>query len=332
MLAAMSVIMCAHGQTKLAGTAVPMNAVGIPVLSADRTVTDTLVGYSWTNTSAAGPVVYPAVGGYVCGNNYYGDKAKVQAFSNSIGGISVEGAIIWFGAKQHDGSAGSSSHITVNEYSLDGPGTSSAGSVATAPGTINASVDVAFSAVDTGSSFASGASTFMFTTPVSTSSDFAIGVDFSQLGSGDTVGIVSSTNGDAGGTEKSWEQAVDNSWSTLYVSWPLDVDLFVWALIDNNGNGITEQGFLNGARLGQNSPNPANGITSVPYDLETSSDQVSLRIFDAAGQLIATYNEGNKAAGHYAIAVETTGLPAGTYYYALTAGKSRIARKMVVTK
>jgi hypothetical protein len=332
-IAALAVVLGANAQGKVVSGSVNMSKEGLPAFAADRTVTDTLVGASWTNGSAAGPTLYSSGnGGYVNGNNGYADKAKVQAFVNSIGSIGIDGALIWFGAKEHDGTA-TTSKVTVKEYSLNGPGTASSGAVTNAPNTVNASVDVTFAAIDTGLTLAAGGNTIMFPTQILTSTDFGIGVDFSTLGAGDTVGLVSSTDGDALVTDMTWEKWSDNTWYTYLASsgWGLDIDLFIWALVDNNPSGI-EEGYLNGANLFVNEPNPAVNSTTVTYALENNTDNVSLMIFDVAGKLVRTYNEGNMAAGKHSINVSTSDLNAGVYYYALTAGKGRIAKKMIVTK
>ncbi len=331
LIATVAVVFSATAQ-RTVSTVTPISTVGVPTLSNDRTVTDTLVGYSWTNAAATGATfIGSANGGYVAGNNGYDDFQKAQSFINTIGNINVEGAIIWFGAKQSDMGSSGTSKIQVRHHSLTAPGTTSTGASTSAPGTVNATTDVLFAAIDTGFAYVDGANTIMFSTPVFTTGDFAIGVNFQTLAAGDTVGMIHSTDGDAGATDLSWEQWSDNSWHTMFQAWPLDIDFFIWALVDINV-GIEEQGFLNGARLGQNVPNPAVNNTVVSYELENSTNNVSIVIFDVTGKLVRTYNEGNKAAGKHSLTIETANLDAGVYYYALTAGKGRIAQKMVVSK
>ncbi len=330
LIATVAVVFSANAQKMVSTTNTPVSTVGMPTMSADRTVTDTLVGYSWTNASAAGPAfIGSANGGYVCGNNGYDDFQKAQSFLNTIGNINVEGALMWFGAKQSDLGSSGTSKVQVRHHTLNAAGTTSTGASTTAPGTVNATADLLFSALDTGLSYTP--EIVMFTTPVFTTGDFAIGINFQTLAAGDTVGLVHSSDGDAGATDMSWEQWNDNSWHTFFQAWPLDIDLFVWALVDVNV-GIEDHGFLNGARLGQNTPNPATNSTTVTYALENNTNNVSLMIFDVTGKLVATYNEGNMAAGDHSIKIDTQNLDAGVYYYALTAGKGRIAKKMVVAK
>jgi len=335
MIAAVAVTLSAAAQ-KQVSTATPVSTVGMPAFSAERTVTDTLVGPSF-ETTTYGLVQYNCQGGgYVVGNNFYQDKQKAQVFINTIGTVNVEGALIWFGAKQRDAAGSATSKIRVREYSLNGAGTTTAGPSTSAPNTVNRSTDVLFTAIDTGTSFAAGVNMIMFSTPKTETADFAIGVDFTQLAAGDTVGIVSSSQpaggppGDAAGTELAWEQWSNNAWHTMLEAWPLDIDFFIWALVDHNV-GI-EEGFLNGARLGQNSPNPAVNNTTITYELQNGNNNVSISIFDVTGKLVKSINEGNRAAGKYSVVLSTEDMTAGTYYYALSAGKGRIAKKMTVVK
>lgn len=329
LIATVAVVFSANAQ-KMVSTSAPVSTVGMPIFNTNRTVTDTLVGYSWTNTAAVGPAfIGSANGGYVAGNNGYDDFQKAQSFLNTIGNINVEGALMWFGAKQSDLGSSGTSKVQVRHHTLNAAGTTSGGASTSAPGTINATADLLFTDLDTGLAYTP--EVVMFSSPVFTTGDFAIGINFQTLAAGDTVGLVHSTDGDAGATDMSWEQWSDNSWHTMFQAWPLDIDFFIWALVDIN-TGIEEQGFLNGARLGQNVPNPATNNTTVAYALENNTNNVSLMIFDVTGKLVATYNEGNKAAGTYSVLVETANLENGTYFYALTAGKGRIAKKMTVSK
>jgi hypothetical protein len=331
LIATMAVVFSANAQKIVSSTHTHVSSVGMPTVNADRTVTDTIVGYSWTNTAAAGPAfIGSANGGYVVGNNGYGDKQKAQSFLNTIGPVNVEGCIIWFGAKQSDMGSSGTSKVQIKLCALDASGTASTGPVTSAPGTVAATKDLLFTALDTGLSYTTGANTIMFTTPTYEAGDFAISVDFTTLAAGDTVGIVHSTDGDAGATDMSWEQWSDNSWHTLYQAWPLDIDLFLWALVDRSV-GIHEQGYLNGVRMAA-SPNPAVDHTTVTYELQNATDNVSMNLFDINGRLVRTYTEGNKAAGQYSLNIETASLQPGVYYYAITAGKGRIAQKLVVTK
>ena len=331
-------------QTRISMPPVYSSKAGIPFsLSSERAVIDTLKGVSWTNDTAIGPALIPSVsGGYVCGNNNYGDKQKAQIFTNTLGNVKVEGAIIWFRAKKHDttSAVSSSSKIQVSECSLNGGGTTNTGYITTAPGTVNAIENILFSDIDTGSTYLTGANTIIFAAPATTSTDFAISVDFSTLAIKDTVGMISSSQpvagppGDAMGSEKAWEQWNTGAWHTIRQVWGLDIDLFIWALVENEPLGVQETGYINGARLSQNKPNPVSitDNTTINYELENMTENVSILIFDVSGRVIKRYDEGNKSPGRYSIVVDVSELNSGIYYYTLTTGKGGIAKKMIVTK
>jgi predicted extracellular nuclease len=85
--------------------------------------------------------------------------------------------------------------------------------------------------------------------------------------------------------------------------------------------------------LHQNYPNPFNAEsgTSIRFDLSRQA-QVSLRLYDMAGRLVATLLDGSHQSGSYTVRVAMPALPAGVYMYNLAVdGISRTAR-MIVTR
>ena len=86
----------------------------------------------------------------------------------------------------------------------------------------------------------------------------------------------------------------------------------------------------------QNHPNPFNPATMIRYSLP-GVETVSLKVYNAQGQLVRTLVEGEQAAGAYDIQWDgrnTSGLGAGAglYFYELEAGSSRAVRKMLLLK
>jgi hypothetical protein len=82
--------------------------------------------------------------------------------------------------------------------------------------------------------------------------------------------------------------------------------------------------------LAQNTPNPANGTTTISYELYTEGT-VELRIYNVMGQLLQTLPQGTLAEGKYQVTVLLTGMPNGIYSYALFVNGERTdAKKMVV--
>lgn len=82
--------------------------------------------------------------------------------------------------------------------------------------------------------------------------------------------------------------------------------------------------------LNQNYPNPFNPSTTIRYQLPKSSN-VTLRIFNALGQLVATLVNERKEAGYYQVRWNAN-VPSGIYFYRLQAGESEETKKMIVLR
>ena len=88
--------------------------------------------------------------------------------------------------------------------------------------------------------------------------------------------------------------------------------------------------------LGANYPNPFNPSTTVPFTLARAG-QVTLRIYDVSGRLVATLLDGVVATGAHTRVWDgrnDAGSPvsSGVYFYELVAGDFRQTRKMVLLK
>ncbi|MBS1513811.1 MAG: T9SS type A sorting domain-containing protein [Bacteroidetes bacterium] len=83
--------------------------------------------------------------------------------------------------------------------------------------------------------------------------------------------------------------------------------------------------------LSQNYPNPFNPTTQIKYALRLVDD-VSLKVYDAKGNLVATLVDGFQEAGVYSITFDASELPSGVYYYKLIAKQFQETRKMVLVK
>lgn len=171
------------------------------------------------------PFLYPSTnGGYAIGSNGYGDLAKGQVFPSS--GTIVEGALFLFGAKV-DGGFGS--NLTVELRAMNGTGTTNSGAGQAGPGTLLSSVEIALSDIDTSGGWTSA----MFPSPTTVNGDYYVGFNMIGLVPGDTIGLITSSDGDANLVEGAWEMWSDSSWYTMYASWPLDLDFGIRS-IENN--------------------------------------------------------------------------------------------------
>jgi hypothetical protein len=180
-----------------------------------------------------------------------------------------------------------------------------------------------------------------FASPVFVNTDFAVALDISALyGTAvDTVALFADEDGDSDGT-MTWTnirvqapQGGANAWvkTTAMLQGGLDVNVGLFPIVQS-GTGIDEESFLNGMKLGQNSPNPAAGDIVISYELQRASDKVSLNVYDASGRLAAQFNEGERTAGRHSVTIADGQLSPGTYFYNLRVGDTGMVKKMVVVR
>lgn len=260
--------------------------------------------------------------GYATGTNTFDDKAKAQVFSNNTS-IQIDGVLVWMGAKEN-AADDPNSEIVVNVYDLDGTGEASGGTVNNAPGTVLASTTVSLQRVDT--VFFTRA---MFNTPPTVTSDYAIGVDFTSLGNGDQVAIVSSVDGDANSTELVWEKWSDDAWHTMLSAWTQanngDYDLGLFPIECTQVVGIEEQ------ELEQIMvyPNPSNALFTLEFNLAEEKD-LSVTVYDMMGSLVYTSRENNMLQGK--LLIDLSHKPSGMYFINVDDGETITSKKVVLKK
>jgi hypothetical protein len=285
-----------------------------------KTPTDTL----WGTSVFAGPALYSAQGGgYVVGNNGYGDFQKAQQFL-ALNNLNVEGAAIWFGGKKCL-SGSSTSKVIAWLSDMSGSGTASFGTTA-APGAALQTVDITCANIDT-----AGNLNFVTFSPyyVASGNEFSVGVDFRNLAAGDTAGIVSSTDGTVDFQDFSWEQWNDNSWHTMLEAWPLDIDFAIFPIIDANPQSINELAGLNGIKF-TTFPNPSIENVTVTYAFDNDASKVSIEIYSLNGKLVKSINKGDLKAGNYNETLAVNDLSSGTYFVAVAANGTKVLQKLII--
>lgn len=93
--------------------------------------------------------------------------------------------------------------------------------------------------------------------------------------------------------------------------------------------GIEEADRQNGIGMGQNLPNPAIGITTIPYDLEKDAN-LTFEVHDMSGKLVATQALGHRPAGSNRLRFDTSDLTEGVYFYSMIANGTRLTKRMTV--
>lgn len=254
------------------------------------------------------------------------------------GSYNVTGAMIWFGGKTDV--SGSPADLKVKMYSLaDNKAYGTAQSTApdvVGPNQLKGSVNVAFADVDT-----VDATYALFANQLWTNGDFALAVDIKDLygAPADTVWIYASEDGASDGSYTWTKIGFDINPATIWarstglLQGGLDVNLAIFALVDESGVGIEEQGYLNGVKM-TTYPNPAvsSDVVRIQYGLENAADKVEIRILDVNGRLVYAASEGAKASGIYTLEVPAGTLSAGSYIYSLEANGGRMAKRMEIVK
>jgi hypothetical protein len=83
--------------------------------------------------------------------------------------------------------------------------------------------------------------------------------------------------------------------------------------------------------LDQNYPNPFNPTTKIAYSVKAAGN-VSLKVFNLLGQVVATLTEGKQDAGTYTIVFDASRFSSGVYFYQITAGNFVATKKMMLLK
>lgn len=83
--------------------------------------------------------------------------------------------------------------------------------------------------------------------------------------------------------------------------------------------------------VSQNFPNPFNAQTGIKFELPTAAN-TTVSIYNVAGQLVKTFDEGPLAAGTYQVVWDASNVASGVYFYKVTAGDFTKTMKMTLLK
>jgi hypothetical protein len=96
--------------------------------------------------------------------------------------------------------------------------------------------------------------------------------------------------------------------------------------IDEFGNVLPKE-----YALSQNYPNPFNPSTKIRFALPKSGN-VTLKVFDVTGRVVATLVNGNLQAGEFEYTLDGSNLSSGIYFYRIQADGFSSVRQMILVK
>ncbi|MBP3192692.1 T9SS type A sorting domain-containing protein [Natronogracilivirgula saccharolytica] len=84
--------------------------------------------------------------------------------------------------------------------------------------------------------------------------------------------------------------------------------------------------------LNQNYPNPFNPTTTISFDIPEESGIVSLKVYNALGQKVATLVNESLSSGSHTVTFDAGSLSSGIYIYQLHTGNGVVSRTMTLLK
>lgn len=275
-------------------------------------VTDTL---NWERFQEGTATLYTSPnGGYIFGKNGYGDRAKAQTFAHTESHV-LRAALMQFGTVTFS-SGDPESKLRVYVYANNGIGRTTNGMVVNAPDSVLAFKDVPMSSLPTDGG--------LFEVDLSDSSlaffgMFSIGIDLTMLAEGDTVALMSTTDGDGENRQAVWELEANGEWITVLTafSWELDVDLAIFPLVDVN-DPLNVPDLAVDARL---FPNPTKDLLTLHIGFR-SHWQAQLMGMD--GRIMKTFSFTDDKA-----TVDMSELPSGVYVLRVSDGIRSTTQRVI---
>ena len=83
--------------------------------------------------------------------------------------------------------------------------------------------------------------------------------------------------------------------------------------------------------LSQNYPNPFNPTTHIRFEIPVA-ENVTLKIYDILGRPVAILVNGRVSRGIHEIEWKSSGMPSGTYFYRLQAGRFSVTKKLLLLR
>lgn len=300
--------------------AIPSNKVFklLVPCSNDKSI-DTLMPISMLDTACGMHLIYYRTpGGFITGNNGYGDKECAQKYYIT-GNATISEVLATAFTNTPSGTSGTAMKIYAISSTTKGPTGVALGTSASVPVNLLATL-TAFKLTS-----------YTFSTPVNVSDAFACSFVMPTVAS-DTAFVFSTNPAKCNSPDSlSWILWSNNIWVSIISPKGYDglkTDIVLYPVVNTNV-GLESSVFINNIKLSQNMPNPVIGSTFIAYEILDKSN-ITIEIFDLTGKKVFVSDEGNKSAGKHYFMFDSNKLQSGVYYYSLIANGQRVTKKMIV--
>ena len=268
--------------------------------------------------------------GYVVGSNPKGDKQKLQkygALQQTLGDTYMDEIIVYFRKKKVSANPG---NIIAVIYDVN-PSTHGPGNEIFFTDPINlANIDTT----------QGNMTVFTMPLPIQLMSDsFFVGFEM-QLNNGDEIGgtctIDDGIHGPCfSGLQMAWEQRSDNSYHAFNensaTDWGLDVDLWIFPVMELPGNGTGQSISMNGITLFPVTPNPGRGNFEVSFSLKEACT-VKINLFAQSGKLIKVMDLGFLTPGIHNLELNKLEFESGVYFLQVITEGGTMTTKILIQK
>ncbi|MBA3665845.1 MAG: T9SS type A sorting domain-containing protein [Bacteroidetes bacterium] len=279
-------------------------------------------------------------GGYIGGNNGYGDKEKAEYFSSAglVGNANIIGGIVVFykHATANIGTKGTS-NLVFKIYA----GNNTSGPTGLPLKTFTASITsiLASATATNGVSYCGNPNltynsnvmrpySFNFPTPTAITGDFFLSVQLPST-TGDTAAIfVTGENGRTAST--GWELQTPSTWVPFNdgttTSWQLNASLAILPKI-SCATAINKNSVLDNNVVLY--PNPSNGMVNIITTLP-GTQNLDITVYNALGQLVSSIK--HNAISNDVFELDMKNQSSGVYFISINNGQEKIVKRLIINK
>jgi len=277
--------------------------------------------------NTATPVLIPISNtGYVSGNNGFGDIEIAQKYGvnaidlpdscNATDSATMSEVHVWFGKKV----TGVNGNVIVKVYSSN-PLTGAPDQL------LSTSFPLNMNSLDTSMNIDTVLTTFLLQTPITITDTFFVSV-LLPTSAGDSVAIISDTNGQGQNMKLGWIRDSNNTWLPVQTLRNLDIDFAIYPAVVDPVSGINENKNLSSKIKVY--PNPVKEQLNIEIDKMQKTQSIAMDILNIEGKVIQQISWTTEEIQTGKKIIPTSSFPLGTYFYSIISDKEQAKGKFIV--